>query len=257
VTTPASGTFSTLLRRRWRKIVCWGVLGAFLAGSAGLLLACLEFYRREQRVRLNPTLPVPAMAVRADPRPPVLFLGDSRMQDWPDLPGDRFSTVNCGGGGETTAQILLRARATLEVTRPALVVLQAGVNDLKAIGALPDMAREIETKCLANLSTLVELCRAHGARVVLVPILPTAAPSLARRLVWSPEIDAARRRVNAALRERFAGTAGVALLDENLLHPDQENLLHPDQADYRDTLHFTPAAYRKLESAALTAISAL
>ena len=238
---------SALPRPRWRKVVYWAALVALLAGNVVLVFACLEFYRREQRVRLHPTSKVPASTVGQEPRTAVLFLGDSRMQEWPDLPHDRFATVNAGGGGETTAQILIRTGPTLEATRPEVVVLQAGVNDLKAIGALPDMARQIEAECIANLAAMIELCRARGARVVLVPVLPTAEPSLARRLVWSSEIDAARLRVNAALQERFAGAAGVALLDENLLHAGHD--------DYRDTLHFTPAAYRKLESATLKAIS--
>jgi lysophospholipase L1-like esterase len=246
VGTSAPRPSSALPRPRWQTVVYWAALVASLVGNVVLVFACLEFYRREQRVRLHPTSPVPAMAARAAARMSVLFLGDSRMQEWPDLPRDRFATVNAGGGGETTAQILLRTVPTLDATRPELVVVQAGVNDLKAIGALPGRAREIENECLANLVALVELCRARGARVVLIPVLPTAEPSLLRRLVWSSEIDAARRRVNAALRKRFAGAAGVALLDENLLHADH--------ADYRDTLHFTPAAYRKLESATLKAI---
>ncbi|HEY6081251.1 MAG TPA: GDSL-type esterase/lipase family protein, partial [Polyangiaceae bacterium] len=224
-------------------------LGASLVANVGLLWACRELYRREQRVRLHPTWPVPAAVARVQERAQVLFLGDSRMQEWPDLPKDRFVTVNAGGGGETTAQILLRAAATLDGVRPELVVLQAGVNDLKTIGVLPDQAKETEAQCLANLSALVELCRERGARVVLVPIFPTSAPSLARRLVWSPEIEAARRRVNAGLRQRFAGAAGVALLDEQLLSADSA-------ADYRDTLHFGPQAYTKLEAATLRAIAA-
>jgi lysophospholipase L1-like esterase len=233
----------------WRRLLFWAALAASLAANLALSVACLELYRREQRVRLQPTFPVPAAVARTEQRAQVLFLGDSRMQEWPDLPRDRFVTVNAGGGGETTAQILLRAGATLDAVQPELVVLQAGVNDLKTIGALPDRARETEAKCLANLSTLVALARERGARVVLVPILPTAAPSFARRLVWSSEIEAARRRVNAGLRKRFAGAAGVALLDEHVLSADT--------TDYRDTLHFSAQAYTKLQAATLKAIADL
>ncbi len=232
--------------RRWRALVLSGVLAVTIAAIVALSLACVEFYRREQRVRLFPTYPVPAPVARTPERTQVLFLGDSRMQEWPDLPRDRFVTINAGGGNETTAQVLLRAAATLDAVHPERVIVQAGVNDLKAIGALPDMAREIEARCLANLSTLVELCRQRGARVLLVPILPAAEPSLVRRVVWSSEIDAARQRVNAALRQRFATVADVALLDPHILRADA--------ADYRDTLHFTPAAYAKLETAALQAL---
>jgi len=237
-------------RARWRQVVGWGALAASLAANVGLAGACLELYRREQRVRLHPTFPVPAAAAPPAGRVQVLFLGDSRMQEWPDLPSERFATINAGGGGETTAQIRLRAAATLDAVRPQFVVLQAGMNDLKTMGALPDVAHDTEAACLTNLSALVALCRERGARVVLVPILPAAKPSLVRLPVWSSEIDAARRRVNAALRKRFASAAGIALLDERALGMDTA-------ADYRDTLHFRAETYTKLEAAALKAIAAL
>jgi lysophospholipase L1-like esterase len=171
------------------------------------------------------------------------------MHEWPNLPAARFVTINAGGPGETTAQILLRAGPTLDAVQPEVVLLQAGVNDLKAIGALPAQAREIEAQCLKNLRELVELCRSRGARVVLVPILPAARPSLLRLPVWSGEIDAARRRVNGALRQLFERAPGVTLLSEDVIHPDTPG-------DYRDTLHFTAQAYTKLEAAALRALQA-
>lgn len=235
-------------RSRWRRGVVGGLLLASLGANVALALACLEFYRREQRVRLHPAFPVPSPVTAAPGQRLVLFLGDSRMEEWPDLPKPRFATVNAGGGGETTAQIRLRAAATLDAIKPELVVLQAGMNDLKAIGALPDFARAIEAKCIENLSALVELSRARGAKVVLVPVMPAARPSLVRRAVWSSEIDATRQRVNAALRQRFAGADGVVLLDEHLLRAGDE--------DYRDTLHFRPEAYAKLEAAVLRVIDA-
>ena len=227
----------------------WALLVISLAANVGLGVACLEFYRREQRVRLHPTVSVPATSPTAE-KPLVLFLGDSRMQEWPALPGHRFVTVNAGGGGETTAQIRLRAAATLDAIAPRLVVIQAGINDLKAIGALPDAAPEIEQQCLANLSALVELCHQRGARVVLLPILAAAQPSLVRRVVWSSEIEAARVRVNAALRKRFGGAPGVAMLDDDLVLADTA-------ADYRDTLHLRPAAYVKLQNPTVKALEAL
>jgi lysophospholipase L1-like esterase len=233
---------------RWRGFLGWLLFAASLVVNVALVITCLKFYRRELGVRLHPTSSVPANLARTEGRPQVLFLGDSRMQEWPALGPTRFVTVNAGAGGETTMQVRLRAAATLDAVRPEFVVLQAGVNDLKTIGALPGMAVETEATCLANLNALVELCRERGARVVLVPILPTSRPSLARRLIWSSEIDAARRRINSALKKRFHGVSGVALLDENLLSPDT--------GDYRDTLHFSAAGYAKLEAATLKAIAA-
>jgi lysophospholipase L1-like esterase len=235
--------------QRFRGFLGWVLFLASLIANVGLAFACLKLYRRELGVRLHPTSSVPANVVRSEGRPQVLFLGDSRMQEWPALAHTRFVTVNAGAGGETTMQVRLRAAATLDAVQPEFVVLQAGVNDLKSIGALPGIAVETEASCLANLNALVELCLERGARVVLVPILPTSRPSLARRLVWSSEIDAARRRINGALRKRFHGLPGVVILDENLLRPDS--------ADYRDTLHFSAAGYAKLEAATLEAIAGL
>lgn len=235
---------------RTRAALSWGLLVTSIGANVALAVACLELYRREQRVRLHPTFPVPTSVASPADKQLVLFLGDSRMQEWPALPADSFVTVNAGGGGETTAQVRLRAAPTLDAIAPRLVVLQAGINDLKAIGALPDAAREIEQQCLANLSALVELCRQHGARVVLLPILPAAQPSLARRPVWSSDIEAARVRVNAALRNRFGTAAGVAMLADNLVIADTA-------ADYRDTLHLRPTTYVKLESAAVKALETL
>lgn len=234
-------------RPRWLRPAVVGLLLGSLGANAALIIACFELYRREQRVRLYPTFPAPAAKAHVEGRTQVLFLGDSRMQEWPDLPQDRFVTVNAGGGGETTAQISLRAPGALDAAKPEVVILQAGINDLKAIGVLPHQAQDIEQQCLANLAGLVELSRARGARVVLVPILPATAPSLVRRLAWSSEIDAARARVNAALRQRFTGTSGVVLLDDHVLQPDTKT-------DYRDTLHFSAQGYRKLEAAALGAL---
>jgi len=228
----------------------WALLVMSLAANVALVVACLEFYRREQRVRLHPTFPVPSAITAPVDKPLVLFLGDSRMQEWPALPAHRFATVNAGGGGETTAQIRLRASATLDAVAPRLVVLQAGINDLKAIGALPDAATEVEQQCLANLSALVQLSRERGAKVVLLPILPAAQPSLVRLPVWSSGIEAARLRVNAALRQRFSAAPGVAMLNDDLVVADTA-------ADYRDTLHLRPSAYVKLERAAVSALEAL
>jgi hypothetical protein len=56
--------------------------------------------------------------------------------------------------------------------------------------------------------------------------------------------------VNTALRKRFDGAAGIALLDERGLGVDTAT-------DYRDTLHFRAETYAKLEAAALKAIAAL
>jgi lysophospholipase L1-like esterase len=234
---------------RWRGLWGWVLFAASLVANVGLGLSCLKLYRRELGVRLHPAGPVPGNVAPAAGRVQVLFLGDSRMEEWPDLARARFATVNAGAGGETTAQVRLRAAATLEAVRPEFVVLQAGVNDLKSIGALPGMAVETEAQCLANLIALVELCRERGARVVLVPVLPTSRPSLVRWPIWSSEIDVARRRVNSALRKRFQAVPGVAVLDDNLLRPDT--------ADYRDTLHFSAAGYAKLEAATLKSIAAL
>jgi lysophospholipase L1-like esterase len=244
--------------RRHRPFLLAVLLLVFVAliGLAAAFVGTVRyFYARELSIRLQPVVAISRRSGNPGALH-VLFLGDSRAAAWPALPADRFFTINAGAGGATTAQILLRADAILSNEAPAVVVLQAGINDLKAIGVLPAQAAQIQAGCDTNVLDLVNLCRRHHARVVLTLIIPPGKVSLARSFVWSSNIEPALQDVNRSLSRQLAGAEDVAILDPGqiLAAADSSDGNHDD---YLDTLHLTPAAYEKLQPALIVLIGKL
>src|SRR5882757_7322834 len=98
----------------------------------------------------------------------VVFLGDSITDGWPlekYFPGKAY--INRGIGGQTTPQMLIRFREDVINLQPAVVVILAGTNDI-AGNTGPTSREEIE----ANYTSLAELAKVHGIRVVFSSILP-------------------------------------------------------------------------------------
>ena len=236
---------SSALRGRGRALAFRFLIAAgfCVVVAALLILTARYFYGRELAVRLQLNMWSPARHTGSPGGVRVLFLGDSRAEQWPALPADRFQTINAGVGGETTAQVLLRTRRLLTEEHPALVVIQAGINDLKAIGVLPRSAPTIQAHCLSNLVAMVRECQDQGAGVVITLIFPPGPVDWERRLFWSPRIAPVVREINTELSLQFAPKSGVVILDT-------ANLLTP-QEYYQDTLHLRPAAYTNLQAALL------
>ena len=104
----------------------------------------------------------------ANSEPAVLFLGDSRVAQWalPSLPGWRV--VNAGAGGWTTGQIRLRVPQLLEEFHPDVVVVEAGINDLKYLGLRPAMKSQIVTLVASNLTVIAEECAQRHSKVIVL-----------------------------------------------------------------------------------------
>ncbi len=214
--------------------------------TAGLLRVALDYFRAGESIRLDPAgLSVYATERgRAPAGPPLLvFFGDSRALMWaqPTEPTS-FRMINRGIGFQTTAQMLLRLAADVTSLRPAVVVVEGGVNDLKTIADFPDQRSRIIAECEANLSQIVERCRKSGATVVLVTVFGIGDVALWRRPFWSSQVAEAVREVNAFL-PRLAGE-GVRLFDANpVLADGRGQIQHAYQLDY---LHLSPAGYAAL-----------
>jgi lysophospholipase L1-like esterase len=178
-----------------------------LVGNVLLYREAKLNYRRESEARLDPyglkhaDFPADKPAGDAAPGlPAVVFFGDSRARGWPppNVPGYRF--VNRGVDGQTTAQVLGRVDTQVTALSPRVVVVQAGINDLKAIPLLPHRRDEIVADCKANLREIVDRASRGGATVVLTTVFPPGNVPLQRRMVWSPEVEKAVEEVNAYLR---------------------------------------------------------
>jgi lysophospholipase L1-like esterase len=242
--------------RRRRRVLRRLILGALLLAFAVSLGANVLLYRRADlnyrllsEVQLDPLglkhpdfPPEPASDATGN-LPLVIFLGDSRARDWPapQVPGYRFITR--GVGGQTTAQVLGRFDAHVVPLSPRVVVLQAGINDLKAIGVVPHRRDEIVADCKANLRDLVRRARAGEATVVVTTIFPPGAVPIERRAVWSPQIEPAVEEVNADLRT-LAGEV-VVVLDAWALLQDHGRLR---DGDALDTLHLSSRGYAVLNA---------
>jgi lysophospholipase L1-like esterase len=173
----------------------------------------------------------------------VLF-GDSRALMWPTPKTlDDFEVVNRGIGNQTTAQILMRVAEDVVPLHPAVVVLEAGVNDLKAIAEFPERRDEIVSSCEENLKRIVESCRGTGAKVVVVSVFGIGDVALWRRPFWSSEVESAVKQVNGFLPNLV--TDQVALLDADPVLDSGHGRINP--AYQYDFLHLTPAGYAALD----------
>ncbi|MBP7692362.1 MAG: hypothetical protein KA764_10615 [Anaerolineales bacterium] len=181
----------------------------------------------------------------ASAAPVIVFFGDSRAADWPAPALAHGTVINRGIGAQTTAQVLGRFQAHVAPLKPQVVVIQAGINDLKTIPLFPEQKAAIIQACQDNLRQIVALALNTGARVVVTTIFPLGALPLERRLFWSDDVAAAIAEVNAYLAT-LAGER-VTVLDTGAVLVNSEGSVDPQYS--RDFLHLNPAGYAALNQA--------
>jgi lysophospholipase L1-like esterase len=219
----------------------------WLATAVGALLILRKtksIYRDLNALRLDP-LELRRIPASQDSEPSMVFYGDSRMSQWPQPPWLSEPVVNLGISGQTTRQILDRFDENLGQLRPKVVVIHAGINDLKTIALFPDDEARIIADCSANLRLMVERSRSLGARVVISTIFPAGELPLYRRPFWSDRVDSAILEVNQTIKS-FA-CEGVSVLDTVEALTDASGQLVP--AYSRDFLHLSPEGYTQLNKA--------
>jgi len=227
----------------------WFVL-ALAVLSAAMALAFWSARGRYENLLAREIWPLTAPEIAVISNSPanfdstVLMLGDSRMAQWdlPQLPGWRV--VNAGTGGLTTGQIRLSAPKLLDEFHPDVVVMEAGINDLKYLGVRPEMASQIISLAASNLIAVVHVCAARHCKVIVLETWPVGQPELMRRLVWNAEIPAAVDELNTRLQSLNQPEDGIRVVDLF-----KEAGLKPEAGLYRDTLHFKPEVYQCLTPA--------
>ncbi len=176
----------------------------------------------------------------------IILFGDSRIAQWRDFPrAGETEVVNRGVGGETTAQMRLRFERDILAARPDIVVLQLGINDLVAIGLLPDRQQEIVRQCTDNMRYFVATLQANGIKTVLLTIIPPAFPPLWRLPFWSGRIPEEVERLN---REWLSArrSPGLRVVDSGAVLKDGQG--HWRDGVVADTLHLTPRGYELLNA---------
>lgn len=200
---------------------------ALVACAAAVSTVSLACGRAETAPRASAAAPAPE-----DPRPVVLFLGDSlaaghglsaeqafpaRVQERIDAAGLDYRVVNAGVSGDTSAGGLRRIDWLLRLPLAA-VVIELGGNDMLR-GHSPDALR-------SNLREIIDRVRdAHpGAGIVLAGM--RAVPNLGPRYVEAFEAvypEVAREEGAALIPFLLEGVAGRPALNQaDGIHPTAE-----------------------------------
>lgn len=186
----------------------------------------------------------------------VVFLGDSitdvwrRAQSGGFFPGKPY--VNRGIGGQTTPQMLLRFRPDVIALQPKVVVILAGTNDIAGnTGPMPLSATE------DNFTTMVELARSHGIRVVLSSLLPVSDYGHTRE--GAPLVQTERRPPQKILElnewlKKYASENDCVYLDYFSHVVDEHGILKRELSD--DGLHPNAQGYSIMSPLADQAIQA-
>lgn len=106
----------------------------------------------------------------AEIRPPapneqrVVLLGDDVMAN---APFHKAGYINRGIAGQTTPQMLVRFRQDVIALHPKVVVIEGGLNDIGGVAG-----PGTEGTITENLTTMIELAKVHGIRVVIASLSP-------------------------------------------------------------------------------------
>jgi lysophospholipase L1-like esterase len=248
--TPPTSPHPRRWRRAGRAALCTTAALIFLASvvlNVILFRQSNGYYREMNQVRLDPyglKLPGFQEPPNADvAKPLVVFFGDSRAQQWPAPPVSRFRFLNRGIGGQTSEQVRGRFAEHVRPLKPQVVIVEAGINDLKAVALFPWRRDQIVADCKANLKEIIRQATDGGATVIVTTIFPAGPVPLDRRLQWSPQIERAVEEVNADLR---------SLQAPRVLVFDAWYVLQRDgrmPAEYSvETVHVNAQGYTKLNS---------
>jgi lysophospholipase L1-like esterase len=243
--------------RRVAVVTALAAFGVSVCLNAYLVRAAHDYYRDTAGVRLDPAGLKKYATERVAPQagsPLLVFFGDSRALMWSEPASPTgYRIVNRGIGQQTTAQMLLRVESDVARNHPAVVVIEGGVNDLKAIADFPARRGEIVADCEANLEHIVGRCRRGGATVVLATVFGIGDVSILRRPFWSREVALAVHEVNAFLA-RLAGDK-VILLDADPVLADERGYIR--QAYQLDHLHLSSAGYAALNQRLVSLLATL
>jgi len=182
-------------------------------------------------------------------------MGDSITDGWHNpksggfFPGKPY--VNRGISGQTTPQMLIRFRPDVIELKPKVVVILAGTNDI-AGNTGPTTLEAIE----GNLSSMAELAKAHGIRVVLASLLPVSDYEVRD----GKPINQTTRRppeqikaLNSWMKD-YVAKNHLVYLDYYSAMVDDKGFLKDELSD--DGLHPNPQGYAVMNPLAAAAIAA-
>jgi lysophospholipase L1-like esterase len=183
----------------------------------------------------------------------VVFMGDSITDGWdaPNsggfFPGKPY--INRGISGQTTPQMLIRFRPEVIAFKPKVVVILAGTNDI-AGNTGPATLESIED----NLTSMAELARANGIRVVLASLLPVSDYEMrdGRQIVQTTRRPPEKIKALNAWMKDYAAKNHHVYLDYYSAMVDDKGFLKDELSN--DGLHPNPQGYVVMNPLAEAAI---
>ncbi len=124
---------------------------------------------------------------------------------------------------------------------PELVILQAGINDLKNIGLFPNHAEEIASNCRMNLKYIIDHISGKDIEVVVLTLFPVGKPSWVRSWFWSEQINDELKLTNDYLKGM--GNSKVHIIDADIILKKKEYISPKYE---KDMLHLNRFGYEKL-----------
>lgn len=208
-------------------------------------------YTNFKRAKALPAYKSIRSARRIDPSWPqdskrVLLVGDSRVQQWRNLPEiDGVAFKNAGLGGETTSELNERIAILIERTRPDLVIIQIGINDLVTARAEPNLAAAIELSVRSNVLSTVRQLRDRDIEVRVFEIIrPSKSGFDQGEYEW---FIAFVNRMNAQLDTELK-TLNSSIIKADFAFVEDSESGTPNSKFYVDSLHFSDAGYETLNS---------
>ena len=241
--------------RKTSRVIITVLLVLFMTGVGiwtGLMLGGLRELRAISALRSDPIdlLNLTDRVTAADSD--FILLGDSRVAQWkpaPEIGSSAFGLV--GSSGMTAVQMELATRLLAPRLSGKTVVVQIGINDLKAIGYMDRNPEEIISETKRALAAIHRTLKKNEVRVFVSTILPPGPVSLARSLIWSDEIRDAVAAVNEALVSGHLMTVDDVVDFGTLLGtPCETEAIHSS-----DALHLNQSGYVILDDFLIERIS--
>ena len=180
----------------------------------------------------------------------VVFIGNSITDNWATFHPEFFNEngyVGRGISGQTTFQFIVRFREDVINLKPAVVVINGGINDI-AENTQPYN----EDLTYGNIISMVQLAQANGIKVIMTTLLPAA------NIYWNKSIENTPEKIislNARLKQ-YAEDNNIPFVDYySRLVQGEDKALNPKCTT--DGLHPTMAGYEIMEPIIKQAIDQL
>jgi lysophospholipase L1-like esterase len=166
-----------------------------------------------------------------------VFFGDSITDLWhidEYFAGKPY--LNRGIGGQTTPQMLVRFRQDVIELEPRVVIILAGTNDI-AGNTGPMRNQDVE----ANLSSMAELARVNGIRVVFSSILPVHNYTEKAKDFFAQRPQSRILALNEWIKD-YSAKNNLVYVDYFSALVDDKGMMKKELAD--DGLHPNAAGYK-------------